>query len=109
MCGIAGYWTPGKLDPGLLTRMEQCLAHRGPDDHTTWTDPEAGIGFAHRRLAIVDLSPSGRQPMVSTDGRWMLSFNGEIYNHAELCAALEAAGEAPSGGWRGHSDTEVLA
>ena len=64
MCGIAGYWTKGNVNPELLTRMEQCLAHRGPDDSTQWSDPEAGIGFAHRRLAIVDLSPGGRQPMV---------------------------------------------
>ena len=108
MCGIAGYWTRKKVDPALLTRMEQCLAHRGPDDHAVWSDPEAGIGFAFRRLAILDLTPTGRQPMISADGRWTISYNGEIYNHGALRAELEAAGKAPPGGWRGHSDTEVL-
>lgn len=108
MCGIAGYWTSGKLDPALLIRMAQCLAHRGPDDHGTWSDSAAGIGLAHRRLAIVDLSPSGHQPMTSSDGRWVIIFNGEIYNHSELRAKLDSTGKAPRGGWRGHSDTEVL-
>ncbi|GAA4010203.1 asparagine synthase (glutamine-hydrolyzing) [Sphingomonas humi] len=85
------------------------IFHRGPDAGGTWTDREAGIGFAHRRLSIVDLSPHGAQPMASASGRFVLSYNGEIYNHRDLRAELEAAGAAPPGGWRGHSDTETLA
>ena len=84
------------------------LAHRGPDDSGTWVDPNAGVAFGHRRLSIVDLSPSGHQPMPSSSGRWVLTYNGEIYNHRELRARLEDEGFAPRGGWRGHSDTETL-
>ncbi|HEY7005906.1 MAG TPA: asparagine synthase (glutamine-hydrolyzing), partial [Sphingomicrobium sp.] len=84
------------------------LVHRGPDDRGTWIDHDAGIGFGHRRLAIVDLSPNGRQPMASSNGRWVINCNGEIYNHAELRAQLNGAGLAPERGWRGHSDIETL-
>jgi asparagine synthase (glutamine-hydrolysing) len=108
MCGIAGILAADRLDEGLLRRMAGSIAHRGPDDEGIWLDSEAGIGFAHRRLSIVDLSPSGHQPMVSADGRFVLNFNGEIYNHGELRASLEAEGRVPEGGWRGRSDTEVL-
>jgi len=86
--------------------MGDAIAHRGPDDGGSWTDPDAGIAFAHRRLSIVDLSPAGHQPMHSVDGRWVLAYNGEIYNHLVLRAALESEGRAPA--WRGHSDTETL-
>jgi len=108
MCGIAGYWSEGRVDPTLLARMAGSLVHRGPDDEGIWCDPQAGVGFAHRRLAIVDLSPAGHQPMHSASGRFVISFNGEIYNHAVIRQELEQAGGAPSGGWRGHSDTETL-
>ncbi|MCY7280028.1 MAG: asparagine synthase (glutamine-hydrolyzing) [Sphingomonas bacterium] len=108
MCGIAGLWTRGSPDPALLTRMAKAIEHRGPDDEGVWIDPEAGVGLAHRRLSIVDLSPHGHQPMLSSDGRLALCYNGEIYNHAELRAALDAEGRTPNGGWRGHSDTETL-
>jgi asparagine synthase (glutamine-hydrolysing) len=84
------------------------LAHRGPDDEGVWTDAEAGIGLAHRRLSIVDLSPAGHQPMRSADGRFVLTYNGEIYNHSEIRAELDRKKQAPAGGWRGHSDTETL-
>jgi asparagine synthase (glutamine-hydrolysing) len=104
MCGIAGLWTRQAVDPALLGAMGASLVHRGPDDGGEWLDGAAGIGFAHRRLAIVDPSPAGHQPMPSADGRWMLSFNGEIYNHRELRADLSP----PPGGWRGTSDTETL-
>ncbi len=89
----------------LLLSMGASLRHRGPDDGGIWFDEDAGIGLAHRRLAVVDLSPAGAQPMRSEDGRYVLSFNGEIYNHLELREALISAGV---GRWRGHSDTEVL-
>ncbi len=108
MCGIAGILTNGPVDRELVRRMAGSIAHRGPDDEGVWVDAEAGIGFGHRRLSIVDLSPQGHQPMLSADGRFVLNFNGEIYNHTEIRVALEAEGGAPEGGWRGHSDTEVL-
>lgn len=100
---------PGAGDERLLALMADRLKHRGPDAGGVWTDREAGVGLAHRRLSIVDLSPHGAQPMASANGRYMLSFNGEIYNHRELRAELEERGAAPEGGWRGHSDTETLA
>lgn len=108
MCGIAGVLAQGRIDPALLSRMAGSLAHRGPDDEGIWMDADAGIGFAHRRLAIVDLSPEGRQPMHSTDGRFVICFNGEVYNFEDLRAELLRLGQVPEGGWRGRSDTEVL-
>lgn len=108
MCGITGGWsghgTRELLD--ALPKMAAQLSHRGPDDHGCWSDVEAGICLAHRRLSILDLSPAGHQPMVSASGRWVIVFNGEIYNHAGFREELERAGSAPA--WRGHSDTETL-
>jgi asparagine synthase (glutamine-hydrolysing) len=106
MCGIAGVLGDGARDAGLLARMAAPISHRGPDDEGFWTDVEAGVGLAHRRLSIIDLSPAGHQPMESADGRWMLSYNGEIYNHQEIRADLEARNGSIA--WRGHSDTETL-
>ena len=108
MCGIAGMVSAARLDRGLLQRMGDVIAHRGPDDQGIWTDDDAGVAFAHRRLAIVDLSPQGRQPMLSADGRFVLNYNGEIYNHAAIRRELEQRQQAPESGWRGHSDTETL-
>ena len=108
MCGIAGAVGQSARDPALLRRMAAAIAHRGPDDDGVWIDRDAAVGLSHRRLAIVDLSAQGHQPMLSADGRFVISYNGEIYNHQELRAELEAAGHAPEGGWRGHSDTETL-
>lgn len=108
MCGFSGLLSARSVDRDLLQRMGDAIAHRGPDDEGQWLDHEAGIGLAHRRLAIVDLSPSGHQPMVSEDGRLILVFNGEIYNHQSIRAGLEASGRSPEHGWRGHSDTETL-
>jgi asparagine synthase (glutamine-hydrolysing) len=108
VCGIAGLIGAQPVDPQLLVRMCDTIAHRGPDDQGQWIDSEARVALGHRRLAIVDLSPFGHQPMASRDGRYMLSYNGEIYNHAELRVELECAGGGPAGGWRGHSDTETL-
>ena len=105
MCGIAGILSSRPADGALVRRMTDMLRHRGPDDGDVWTDAEAGIGLGHRRLAVIDLSTNGRQPMVSQSGRYVLTFNGEIYNHRALRAALEAQG---GGAWRGHSDSEVL-
>src|SRR3954468_19087839 len=100
MCGIAGLIS-NNVQPAQLRAMTDAIAYRGPDDQGQWIDAEAGIGLGHRRLSIVDLSPLGHQPMESTDGRWMLSYNGEIYNHLALRRELDRA-------WRGHSDTETL-
>jgi asparagine synthase (glutamine-hydrolysing) len=108
MCGIAGILTSELLGQEHVARMIRPLAHRGPDDEGMWVDPEVGIGLGHRRLAIVDLSPAGHEPMHSADGRFVLTFNGEIYNHQELRKELEDLGAIPEGGWRGHSDTEVF-
>ena len=109
MCGIAGVMGPSAGDERLLTAMADPIRHRGPDAGGVWADAEAGIGLAHRRLAIVDLSPHGAQPMASASGRFVLSFNGEIYNHTALRTELDGLGATPPGGWRGHSDTETLA
>jgi len=110
MCGIAGLLTRGAVDPASLRGMAEALHHRGPDDQGVWQDDAAGIGLAHRRLAIVDLSPAGHQPMQDASGRYVLIYNGEIYNHAALRAEIGAAAEAAGApiAWRGHSDTEVL-
>lgn len=107
MCGLAGFFGGDKLPhqgwaEGVLTDMAQAIQSRGPDAFGVWSDPEVGIALAHRRLAIVDLTPAGAQPMASQAGRYVLVFNGEIYNH--LALRQELAGWA----WRGHSDTETL-
>ncbi|MES2941757.1 MAG: asparagine synthase (glutamine-hydrolyzing), partial [Pseudomonadota bacterium] len=90
----------------MVTDMALATAHRGPDDFGAWADEQAGIALGHRRLSIVDLSPAGHQPMASSGGRFMMAFNGEVYNHLDIRAELRAAGVAPA--WRGHSDTETL-
>ena len=86
--------------------MADALIHRGPDDAGVWVDEAAGIALGHRRLSILDLSPAGHQPMVSACGRYVIAFNGEIYNHLELRGLLRGARN--DGVWRGHSDTETL-
>lgn len=106
MCGIAGYLVrSGKApDSQVLPRMAEVLAHRGPDDAGFHVDPDHGVGLAHRRLSIIDLSSAGHQPMAREDGRTWITFNGEIYNYLELMAELETLG------YRFHSatDTEVV-
>ena len=109
MCGIAGYWAkadPASASDGTARAMASAIAHRGPDGAGAWSDPESGIAFGHRRLAIIDLTPAGAQPMASADGRWMLCFNGEIYNFEELRADLERRFGPIA--WRGACDSEVL-
>jgi len=106
MCGIAGFFGGGPFngqsDEALATAMAHRILYRGPDDGGVWCDSEARIGLGHRRLAIVDLSAAGHQPMFSRNGRYVIAFNGEIYNHLDLRDQL---GEQA---WRGHSDTETL-
>ena len=96
----------GAPDPELLRRMAGAIVHRGPDDEGIWIDTEAGLGFGHRRLAILDLSPLGHQPMASQSSRYVISYNGEIYNHRTLRSELDGSGTKTN--WRGHSDTETL-
>ena len=108
MCGIVGMIAARAGNLQLIERLAGTLVHRGPDDGGSWVDEEARLGFGHRRLAILDLSPQGHQPMHSADGRWVITYNGEIYNHLDLRKELEAARSAPKGGWRGTSDTETL-
>jgi asparagine synthase (glutamine-hydrolysing) len=107
MCGIAGFIFPGvAADEARASAlsMARALAHRGPDGEGVWVDAEVGVALAHRRLAIVDLSPSGAQPMASSNGRFVLVFNGEIFNFRELRVELETLGHQ----FVGHSDTEVI-
>jgi asparagine synthase (glutamine-hydrolysing) len=108
MCGIAGLLSSREINSQLLLRMGDAIAHRGPDDSGFWINSDPDVGFVHRRLSIVDLSPHGHQPMHSADRRFVLDYNGEIYNHAHIRNELEANGVAPRLGWRGHSDTETL-
>jgi asparagine synthase (glutamine-hydrolysing) len=111
MCGIAGLWfpspTPAQQLQALAEAMADALIHRGPDGAGVWCEPQAGFALAHRRLAILDLSPAGQQPMASATGRYQIAFNGEIYNHPALRRELEAAGLVRRS-WCGHSDTETL-
>ena len=109
MCGLAGLLDPTTTRSGddlvqLAGSMADQLKHRGPDDRGVWADERSGLGFGHRRLSVVDLSPAGRQPMTSADGRWVIVYNGEIYNTDELRSRLGRS----RGEFRGHSDTEVL-
>jgi asparagine synthase (glutamine-hydrolysing) len=108
MCGITGFYLPisDPCHPAHRLSAGGLLSHRGPDRFDNWVNPEQTLGFQHYRLAIVDLSSAGAQPMHSADGRWVIVFNGEIYNHLKLREQLEAEGAAHR--WRGHSDTETL-
>ncbi len=108
MCGLAGFWGPPGRPAEELRRIASAMANaldrRGPDGDGAWCDPGRGIALGHRRLSILDLSELGRQPMTSGCGRYVLSYNGEIYNHAELRKELEAGGIR----FLGDADTEVL-
>ena len=124
MCGFTGFWGSNGGQPeaalrSVATRMAQVIAHRGPDDAGVWADAQAGIALGFRRLAIVDLTAAGHQPMTSASGRFVMTFNGEIYNHLELRLELQTVcthtstlpSPLPGGAgarWRGHSDTETL-
>lgn len=110
MCGIAGFFSlnnePLSQDATvIINAMVASLAHRGPDACGVWLQPEAGLALGHRRLAIQDVSPSGSQPMISACGRFVISYNGEIYNSKQIKKIISEQNNLP---WRGHSDTEVL-
>jgi asparagine synthase (glutamine-hydrolysing) len=119
MCGFAGYLTNNNHVLAnadfIANAMAKTIQHRGPNDSGVWVDVNAGVALAHRRLSIVDLSPAGHQPMVSKSGRYIIAFNGEIYNHSELRMALDGLDkptsktlDAKNKCWKGHSDTETL-
>jgi asparagine synthetase B (glutamine-hydrolysing) len=110
MCGIAGLFN---LDPAVIGKaqrdvvlraMTDAIAHRGPDGSGLWHDDRARCSLGHRRLSIIDTSDAGLQPMMSADGRWIISFNGEIYNFKSLRSDLAAQGAV----FHGRTDTEVL-
>ncbi|MGA7388942.1 MAG: asparagine synthase (glutamine-hydrolyzing) [Pseudolabrys sp.] len=109
MCGITGLIdyrladNSGQLE-ARAKAMADAIAYRGPDGSGVWSDAQAGVALAHRRLAIIDLTPTGAQPMISADGRWVISYNGEVYNAATIAASSELQGVA----FRGTSDTEVI-
>ena len=110
MCGITGFMdlsarriNSEELIP-TVTRMADAIRHRGPDDQGVWADAEAGLALGFRRLSILDLSPAGHQPMHSADERYIMAYNGEVYNFAELREKLESLGHT----FRGTSDSEVM-
>lgn len=102
MCGIAG--VQGTFESAVLRQMANAIVHRGPDDVGEWRSPDGTVGLTHRRLAIIELSSLGHQPMSDASNRAIIIFNGEIYNFRELRRELEAEGYS----FRGNSDTEVL-
>jgi asparagine synthase (glutamine-hydrolysing) len=108
MCGITGGLSLERFADlrAALPAMTRAIEHRGPDADGHWYDGDAGVALGHRRLSVLDLSPHGAQPMLSASGRFVISYNGEVYNHLELRAKLEDQGNAPA--WHGHSDTETL-
>ncbi|MEK6575295.1 MAG: asparagine synthetase B, partial [Chloroflexota bacterium] len=107
MCGICGIVTIGdgpRVDAALLDTMRDTIAHRGPDDAGSWISPDGKVGLANRRLAIIDLSPAGHQPMSNEDGTIWIAYNGETYTYAEHFAPLKERGHK----FRSQSDTEVI-
>jgi asparagine synthase (glutamine-hydrolysing) len=111
MCGLVGFLDVDNRRNAQdlhdrVARMAVTLAHRGPDDQGTWVDPAAGIALGSRRLAIIDVSPDGHQPMRSATGRYAIAYNGEVYNARDIARTMESERRAPA--WRGHSDTEVI-
>jgi asparagine synthase (glutamine-hydrolysing) len=110
MCGLAGFiggnWSSEGAARQTLAAMARSLRHRGPDHNDVWLDSQSRVGLAHDRLAIIDVSAAGNQPMHSHSDRYVIAYNGEIYNHADIRDELAAAGYACN--WRGHSDTETV-
>jgi len=107
MCGVTGLWSSLDCDhEAIASTMADQIASRGPDDVGIWSAKNDGLVLAHRRLSVIDLSSYGHQPMISSCGRYVISYNGEIYNHLDIRELLSA--EADFSGWKGHSDTETL-
>ena len=111
MCGIAGFWQKnrksGDLPEDILTGMGDAIKHRGPDDSGTFC-ATSGVGFVHRRLSIVDLSPAGHQPMTSASGRYTIIFNGEVYNFSEIKDELGPGCLAWTFRYRGHAGSQSI-
>src|SRR5918995_5605338 len=104
MCGLTGFLDPYNRRSSSelrhqVARMTKTLEHRGPDDQDIWVDPHAGVALGSRRLAIIDLSTTGRQPMQSASGRYVIAYNGEIYNASGIAHSLQRSRKAPT--WRG--------
>src|SRR4051812_20373192 len=112
MCGFAGFIDPKCGEPEEAQKRARAMAatlrHRGPNDDGVWADPAAGYAVGFRRLSILDLSPEGHQPMHSASGRFVLAFNGEVYNHDDIRRDLVAGPSGALATFRGHSDTEVM-
>ena len=109
MCGITGLWSNSGNNVQQeedIRNMSQALIHRGPDNEGFWSDPERNLYLSHRRLSILDLSPAGSQPMMSQNERFIMTFNGEIYNNLDLRKEVEKFQKNIK--WRGYSDTEIL-
>jgi len=107
MCGISGYYSKSSsINQGIINKMNLAISHRGPDSSGVWLDKKYGIVLGHQRLSIIDLSGAGKQPMASNSGRFILTYNGEIYNHLEIRAELEKNKSFIK--WQGRSDTETL-
>src|SRR5260370_847335 len=104
MCGIVGFAGGEPIAAESLAAMRDCLAHRGPDDQGLWYSSDGTVGFGHRRLAVIDLSPGGHQPMAAASGQVHITFNGEIYNFRELREELRQRGHC----FQTASDTEVI-
>ena len=109
MCGLSGFLGNSVQHPEqVLKKMTDTIEHRGPDDEGLWCDRSAGIALGHRRLSIIDVSQAGHQPMVSGNGRYVIAYNGEIYNYPLLRRKLELETRNSSPIWCGHSDTETV-
>ena len=108
MCGFIGTLGDASNDEDMLKKMTSSIIHRGPDSNSYWLDKNSNFSFGHTRLAIQDISEKGSQPMHSISGRYVIAFNGEIYNHLELRKYLEQKNNSNSLSWRGHSDTETI-
>ena len=106
MCGLVGYWDKSGVDTSVVANMALQIQHRGPDDFGVWINNDKTLALGHRRLSIIDVSKAGHQPMSSPCGRYVLTYNGEIYNHLDLRKELESEGGHFD--WQGHSDTETL-
>ena len=104
MCGIAGIVGNRRVNARAVEAMMELMVHRGPDDADLWANEDGNVVLGHRRLAIIDPTPAGHQPMASTEGNTVLTYNGEIYNYVELAQRLKAEGHE----FRSQSDTEVL-
>lgn len=112
MCGFAGFYTKKNISDEIklenLSKMSRVISNRGPDGEGFWLDNDSGIAFSHRRLSIIDLSVHGHQPMGSHSNRYIMTYNGEVYNHKSLKAEINKALEHSNISWRGNSDTEVM-